>query len=131
VSRAIATTHGKKRTSARNNKTVDVGVLSFAKKQLTYTQTSDRIQPGSPKADRVFVCGMVGGSFGMDPAHASGRGDESLHRARAGRLVSMDEGIRFGAPGAPAFGRGLARGRFCTGLLLTRKTDALTGMFYN
>jgi hypothetical protein len=59
VSRAIATTRSKKRTSARNIKTVDVGVLSFAKTQLTYTQTSDRIQPGSPKADRAFVCDAI------------------------------------------------------------------------
>ena len=85
MSRAIATTHGKKRTSARNNKTVDVGALSFAKTQLTYTQTSDRIQPGSPTADRVFVCGTVGELFGIDPAHAAG----SAHRARAGRPVAM------------------------------------------
>ena len=59
VSRAIATTRSEKRTSARNTKTVDVGVLSSAKTQLTYTHTSDRLQPGSPKADRVFVCGTV------------------------------------------------------------------------
>ena len=93
MSRAIATTHGKKRTSARNNKTVDVGVLSFAKKQLTYTQTSDRIQPGSPKADRVFVCGTVEESFGIDLARAFGRGVGSTHRARAGRPVAMGKGF--------------------------------------
>jgi hypothetical protein len=85
VSRAIATTRSKKRTSARNIKTVDVGVLSFAKTQLTYTQTSDRIQPGSPTADRVFVCD----AFGTDPSHASGRGFGPTHRARVSRLATM------------------------------------------
>jgi hypothetical protein len=108
VSTAIATTRSEKRTSARNIKTVDVGVLSFAKTQFTYTQTSDRIQPGSPKADRVFVCDAVG----TDLMRASRRGFGSAHRARAGRPVAVGEGIRFGAPGAPAFGRGFARGRF-------------------
>lgn len=112
MSRAIATTRSEKRTSARNIKMVDVGALSFAKTQLTYTQTSDRIQPGSPKADRVFVCGAARESFGTDPVHAFGRGIGSTHRARAGRPVAVGEGIRFGAPGAPAFGRGFARGRF-------------------
>ena len=86
MSRAIATTHGKKRTSASNNKTVDVGVLSFAKTQLTYTQTSDRIQPGSPTADRVFVCGAVA----PDLAGALGRMAGSNHRARSGRPGAME-----------------------------------------
>ena len=93
MSRAIATTHGKKRTSARNNKTVDVGVLSSAKTQLTYTQTSERIQPGSPKADRVFVCGSVGEAFGTDAVRASGRGTGSSHRAWSGRPAVMGKGF--------------------------------------
>ena len=85
VSQAIATTRSEKRTSARNLKTVDVGALSFAKTQLPYTQTSDRIQPGSPKADRVFVCDAIGN----DPSRASGRGFGSAHRARVSRPVAM------------------------------------------
>ncbi|MFC5579343.1 hypothetical protein ACFPOA_15125 [Lysobacter niabensis] len=85
MSTAIATTRSKKRTSARNIKTVDVGVLSFAKTQFTYTQSSDRIQPGSPKADRVFVCDAVG----TDLMRASGSGFGSAHRARAGRPVAV------------------------------------------
>jgi hypothetical protein len=55
VRKAIATTRSFKRTSARKIKTVDVGALSSAKTQLTLTQTSDRTQPGSQRADRVFV----------------------------------------------------------------------------
>ena len=89
MSRAIATTRSEKRTSARNIKTVDVGVLSFVKTQLTYTQTSDRIQPGSPKADRVFVCDAIEESFGIDLMRAPGRGIGSTHRARAGRPVTV------------------------------------------
>lgn len=85
MSRAIATTRSEKRTSARNIKTVDVGVLSFAKTQLTYTQTSDRIQPGSPSADRVFVCD----AFGTTPSRASGRGVGAAHRARVSRPVMV------------------------------------------
>ena len=92
MSRAIATTRSEKRTTARNTKTVDVGVLSSAKTQLTYTQTSDRLQPGSPKADRVFVCGALGESFGIDLACASGRVNGSTHRA-GGRPVSMGDGF--------------------------------------
>ena len=93
MSRAIATTRSEKRTSARNIKTVDVGVLSFAKTQLTYTQTSDRIQPGSPTADRVFVCDAVEEAFGIDLMRALGRGFGSTHRARAGRPVAMGNGF--------------------------------------
>ena len=85
MSQAIATTRSKKRTSARNIKTVDVGVLSFVKTQLTYTQTSDRIQPGSPKADRVFVCDAVT----IDPMYASGRGFGSTHRGQVSRPVAV------------------------------------------
>jgi len=115
VSQAIATTRSEKRTSARNIKTVDVGVLSFVKTQLTYTQTSDRIQPGSPKADRAFVCDSVT----IGPMCASGRGFGSAHRGRVSRPVRGGcWSIRFGAPGAPTVGRGFARGGGCTGLLL-------------
>ena len=81
MSRAIATTRSKKRTSARNIKTVDVGVLSFAKTQLPYTQTSDRIQPGSPTADRVFVCDAIG----TDLVRAYRQAPGSTTRQRASR----------------------------------------------
>jgi len=107
VSQAIATTHGKKRTSARNNKTVDVGVLSFAKTQLLYTQTSDRIQPGSPKADRVFVWDAVA----SEPAGAFGHRASSPRRARSGRPAAMGKAFALVRPthrrlaaGSPAAG---------------------------
>lgn len=73
MSQTIATTRSKKRTSARNIKVVDVGVLSFAKTQLTHTQTSDRIQPGSPNADRVFVCDAVTAGPSVHASTDSGR----------------------------------------------------------
>ena len=111
MSRAIATTHGKKRTSARNNKTVDVGALSFAKTQLTYTQTSDRIQPGSPTADRVFVCGAVT----QGPAHVLGRVLGSTHRARSGRPVSMVDAFALVRPAHRRLVAGLPAAGFVLG----------------
>lgn len=107
MSRAIATTQSKKRTSASNNKTVDVGVLSFAKTQLTYTQTSDRIQPGSPTADRVFVCDAA--AYGL--VRALGRDAGPTHRMWSGRPRAMGKAFalvrlahRRLAAGSPAAG---------------------------
>ena len=110
MSKAIATTRSIERTSARNIRTVDVGALSSAKTQLTLTQTSGRTQARFAKRGSGFCLGAVT----EGSAVASRRLRGPAHR---GPHTVGDQGIRFGAPVAPAVGRGFARDTSCTGQL--------------
>ena len=110
MSKAIATTRSIERTSARNIRTVDVGALSSAKTQLTLTQTSGRTQARFAMRGSGFCLGAVTAGS----TSALGRLGGAAHR---GPYPVGDQGIRSGAPGAPAVGRGFTRGSSCTGQL--------------